>query len=155
MQCQRAGDSRNGATVAAAPGVLAAGDGEEALRLVEQERPSLAVLEVVMPKVGGTAVAGRLAERYPNLPVIFTSGYSQDTVNLPNEGQQMKYLQKPYSPTALSKLVRNIIGRKRSDRPELTASRVLVQVEFQPLVSRFRKFKLNQYVGQIGVSDCR
>jgi len=89
--------------------VLAAGDGEEALRLAEEERPSLAVLDVVMPKLGGTAVAGRLAERYPNLPVIFTSGYSQDTVNLPKEGQPMKYLQKPYSPTALSKLVRNIL----------------------------------------------
>jgi CheY-like chemotaxis protein len=89
--------------------VLSAGDGEEALRLVEQERPALAVLDVVMPKLGGAAVAARLTERFPNLPVIFTSGYSQETANLPDGTRKTIYLQKPYSPTALSKLVRNIL----------------------------------------------
>ncbi len=89
--------------------VLSAGDGEEALRLVEQERPALAVLDVIMPKLGGTAVATQLTERFPDLPVIFTSGYSQDAANLPRGAGRMTYLQKPYSPTALSKLVRNVL----------------------------------------------
>jgi len=89
--------------------VLSAGDGEEALRLVEHERPALAVLDVIMPKLGWTALATQLTERFPDLPVIFTSGYSQDGANLPNRTVRMTYLQKPYSPTALSKLVRNIL----------------------------------------------
>jgi two-component system cell cycle sensor histidine kinase/response regulator CckA len=89
--------------------ILSAGDGEEALRLVEQERPALAVLDVIMPKLGGTAVATQLTERFPDLPVIFTSGYSQDAANLPTGAGRMTYLQKPYSPTALSKLVRNVL----------------------------------------------
>ena len=89
--------------------ILSAGDGEEALRLVEQERPALAVLDVIMPKLGGTAVATQLTERFPDLPVIFTSGYSQDAANLPAGTGRMTYLQKPYSPTALSKLVRNVL----------------------------------------------
>jgi hypothetical protein len=41
--------------------------------------------------------------------VIFTSGYSQETANLPDGTRKTIYLQKPYSPTALSKLVRNIL----------------------------------------------
>ena len=94
--------------------VLSAGDGEEAMRLVEQERPALAVLDVIMPKLGGTAVATQLKERFPDLPVIFTSGYSQDGANLPigigpTGTGRMRYLQKPYSPSALSKLVRNVL----------------------------------------------
>jgi CheY-like chemotaxis protein len=89
--------------------VLSAGDGEEALRLAEQERPALAVLDVVMPKLGGTAVAKRLTERFPDLLVIFTSGYSQESAGLPNGAGRPTYLQKPYSPTALSKLVRSVL----------------------------------------------
>jgi two-component system, cell cycle sensor histidine kinase and response regulator CckA len=98
--------------------VLSAGDGEEALRLVEEEKPALAVLDVVMPKLGGTAVAAQLTERFPDLPVIFTSGYSQDTANLPNGTRQTIYLQKPYSPTALGKLVRNVLDMQ-SPKPRI------------------------------------
>jgi two-component system, cell cycle sensor histidine kinase and response regulator CckA len=39
--------------------VLSAGDGEEALKLCEKERPALAILDVVMPKLGGPATAGK------------------------------------------------------------------------------------------------
>jgi two-component system, cell cycle sensor histidine kinase and response regulator CckA len=89
--------------------VLSAADGEEALQLVERERPALAVLDVVMPKMGGQATLARLLERFPGLPVIFTSGYSHDATGLPASRPEMTYLQKPYSPTALGKLVRQVL----------------------------------------------
>jgi PleD family two-component response regulator len=40
--------------------VLCAADGEEALRLCEQNTPQIAVLDVVMPRLGGTATADKL-----------------------------------------------------------------------------------------------
>jgi len=89
--------------------VLAAADGEEALRLIAREKPALAVLDVVMPKMGGPATAGHLVQKFPGLPIIFTSGYSQDAAGLPAPTPRMTYLQKPYSPTALGKLVRNAL----------------------------------------------
>ncbi|MBS1841661.1 MAG: response regulator [Acidobacteria bacterium] len=89
--------------------VLSAADGEEALQLVEREKPALAVLDVVMPKLGGVATSTRLLERFPGLPVIFTSGYSQDSTGLPASSTELTYLQKPYSPTALGKLVRQVL----------------------------------------------
>ncbi|HYK38966.1 MAG TPA: ATP-binding protein, partial [Candidatus Eremiobacteraceae bacterium] len=91
--------------------VLSAADGEEALRLAERERPAVAVLDVVMPKMGGQAALGRLLERFPGLPAIFTSGYSHDATGLPASTPEMTYLQKPYSPTALGKLVRQVLDR--------------------------------------------
>ena len=90
--------------------VLAACDGEEALRLCESEAPALAILDVVMPKMGGLAAATKLAERLPTLRVLLTSGYSAAAGGIPAESHALRYLQKPYSPTALAHVVREILG---------------------------------------------
>jgi two-component system, cell cycle sensor histidine kinase and response regulator CckA len=94
--------------------VLAASDGEQALRLCETETPALAILDVIMPHMGGAATAAALLARLPNLPVLFTSGYSESAslsgVPIPSS----RYLQKPYSPTALGRAVREILDTDRS-----------------------------------------
>lgn len=88
--------------------VLAAVDGEEALRLCEKETPALAILDVVMPKLGGPATAMKLATLFPNLPVLLTSGYSKESKGI-NESPDSPYLQKPYSPSTLGRMVREIL----------------------------------------------
>jgi two-component system, cell cycle sensor histidine kinase and response regulator CckA len=95
--------------------VLSAADGEEALRLCEHEHAALAILDVVMPKLGGMATAAKLAERFPGLPVLFTSGYSADAGNAPANNENASYLQKPYSPTTLARLVREILDRGKKE----------------------------------------
>ena len=62
-----------------------------------------------MPKLGGTATADKLLERFPRLRVIFTSGYSRDRDQRTANLLQASYLQKPYSPTKLGRLVRDIL----------------------------------------------
>jgi PAS domain S-box-containing protein len=91
--------------------VLSAADGEEALRLAEHAQPALAILDVIMPKMGGSAAAGALKQRYPGVRVVFTSGYSSESEMVP-EGTAGRYLQKPYSPTTLARLVREILDEK-------------------------------------------
>ena len=91
--------------------VLSAADGEEALRLSEHERPALAILDVIMPKVGGSAAAGQLTQKYAGVRVVFTSGYSSESELVP-EGTTGRYLQKPYSPTTLARMVREILDEK-------------------------------------------
>jgi len=97
--------------------VLSACDGEEALKLCEKEEPSLAILDVVMPKLGGAAAATKLRALVTGLPILFTSGYSQDPENLAPAVADAQYLQKPYSPTTLGRLVRQILDKaaKRTD----------------------------------------
>jgi CheY-like chemotaxis protein len=58
--------------------LLAAAGGGKALRLVELERPDLAVLYVVMPRMGGATTATQLLQHMPGLPILFTSGFSQE-----------------------------------------------------------------------------
>jgi CheY-like chemotaxis protein len=96
--------------------VLSACDGEEALQLCENETPALAILDVVMPKLGGPAAAAKLEECFANLPVLFTSGYSQDADAVANATKNARYLQKPYSPTMLGRLVREILDEAKAKK---------------------------------------
>jgi CheY-like chemotaxis protein len=58
-----------------------AADGRQALRLAELERPDLAVLDVVMPPMGGAATAMQLLQHIPGLPILFTSGFPENANN--------------------------------------------------------------------------
>lgn len=91
--------------------VLSAADGHEALSLCTQETPALAILDVIMPKLGGPATASKLLEKLPGLPLVFTSGYSPDAHKLSAVGREARYLQKPYSPRTLGRLVRETLDR--------------------------------------------
>ncbi len=93
--------------------VLAAVDGEDALQLCEEETPAIAILDVIMPRLGGPATAAILLERFKNLPVVYTSGYSPQCDSAALAASNAHYLQKPYSPGALSRLVREILDQAK------------------------------------------
>ena len=80
--------------------VLLAGDGLEALALLDAHRPqvSLVLLDLTMPELGGEETFERLRARWPDLPVVFSSGYSVEGAlgDLLDRGV-VGYIQKPYS----------------------------------------------------------
>jgi two-component system cell cycle sensor histidine kinase/response regulator CckA len=99
--------------------VLEAADGRAALEIMEAEagRVSLIVADVVMPDLGGREMATQLAERWPDVPVLFTSGYTgMDVVRrgLLNEGHE--FLQKPLAPEALARKVREMVDARATER---------------------------------------
>jgi two-component system, cell cycle sensor histidine kinase and response regulator CckA len=97
--------------------VLSATKGEEALRLCDQETPDLAILDVVMPRLGGAATAKQLRKRFPEIPILFTSGYSESKGAATSSVENSGYLQKQYSPTSLGRQIRKILdpaSRKES-----------------------------------------
>src|SRR5260370_38979313 len=63
--------------------VLSAANGEEALRLCEHETPALAILGVIMPKMGGAAAAGRLPRRFPEPRIMFRNRESSEAEKTP------------------------------------------------------------------------
>jgi len=89
--------------------VLSATNGEEALRLCDQQIPALAILDLVMPHMGGAAAAIHLRSRFPGLPILFASGYSETQGPTASQLPNSSYLQKPYSPIALARAVRKIL----------------------------------------------
>jgi len=96
-------------------GVLEAADGKEALEIVEARGGdvSLVVADVVMPGLGGREMAARIAQRWPRVSVLFTSGYTGlDVVRrgLMEEGRE--FIQKPLAPEALIRKVRQMVDER-------------------------------------------
>ncbi|MEE7506033.1 ATP-binding protein [Methylobacterium mesophilicum] len=68
--------------------------------------------DVVMPGMGGIALARELQRRLPDLPVVLTSGYSHV---LAQEGiHGFDLIQKPYSVDQLSHTLRKVVGKGRA-----------------------------------------
>jgi CheY-like chemotaxis protein len=91
--------------------VLVATDGQTALRLVESQAEPIDLLlsDIVMPHLNGKLLAEQLSQIYPDLKIIFMSGYTDQTVgDLPPEAS---FMQKPFSPMVLLRRVRQVLDR--------------------------------------------
>ena len=53
-----------------------AADGEEALRMINEENVGLVITDLRMPKMSGTELLTVLKDTYPDLPVVLISGFS-------------------------------------------------------------------------------
>jgi CheY-like chemotaxis protein len=97
--------------------VLEARDGAEALDVASKAAapPSLVIADVVMPRLSGQHLSAELHKRWPDLPMLFISGYTNlDSVSrgLVEEGRE--FLQKPIEPEVLARKVRGMLGAARS-----------------------------------------
>ena len=93
--------------------VVVARDGLEAVALCEA-RPeiAIAVLDVVMPRMGGKEAFDAMRRIRPALAALFTSGYSTDRIHesfvlLPG----IEFLPKPYGPASLARRVREVLDK--------------------------------------------
>jgi two-component system phosphate regulon response regulator PhoB len=104
--------------------VALAGDGEEALLLVDERLPDLMVLDWMLPKVSGIEVCRRLRQRNEtrNLPIIMLTarGEETDRVRGLDTGAD-DYVVKPFSMTELTARIRAVLRRLR---PGLAEDRV-------------------------------
>jgi len=55
-----------------------AGDGEEAVRLIEQLRPDVAIIDIAMPKLNGVEVTRQIKPRCPSTAVLILTAYDDD-----------------------------------------------------------------------------
>jgi two-component system, cell cycle sensor histidine kinase and response regulator CckA len=97
--------------------VLEAVDGAEALRLYESDERHIDLLltDAVMPHVNGRVLAQRLASRRPTIRVLFMSGYTEDDVLRHNvEVERYDFIQKPFTPAALARKVRQVLDEPRA-----------------------------------------
>jgi PAS domain S-box-containing protein len=95
-----------------------------AVRRVADARAALAILgedefavdlvfsDVIMPGMNGLELAGVVRERFPGLPVVLTSGYSNVLAENAHHGFEL--IQKPYSVESLSRILKKAIAEKTS-----------------------------------------
>jgi two-component system, OmpR family, KDP operon response regulator KdpE len=103
--------------------VILARSGEEAIQLVESQRPDIVLLDVIMPEMNGLEVLRRLRE-ISRVPVVLLTAKNRDQDKI--RGLDMgadDYLPKPFNPEELSARVRAVLRRVKNP----TAKRSVVK----------------------------
>jgi two-component system, cell cycle sensor histidine kinase and response regulator CckA len=100
--------------------VTVAENGAAAMEVIARARPDAVLLDVGLPDISGTEVYLQIAERWPSMPVIFSTGHAdlsriRDLTSEPHVG----YLLKPYGLTDLL----DMLGTVGAGRP-ITESRI-------------------------------
>ncbi len=95
--------------------VLEASDGVDGLRLhqTHQGRVDLVITDVVLPKMSGKEMSDKLRETWPDIKILYTSGYTENTII--HQGvadQDINFLGKPYVSSELLARVREILDEK-------------------------------------------
>src|SRR5207248_7768662 len=97
--------------------VIEAHTPEEAERLARNNGAEIHLLltDVVMPGSSGRELAKRLTGRYPNLRVLYMSGYTYNVIAQDGRSEEhTSELQKPFTPQVLSEKVREVLDRSVS-----------------------------------------
>ena len=91
--------------------VTVAGSGDEGLRVADEQGPfDLLITDAVMPGLSGWEVGKLLGARWPELRILYISGYTEDAAlhgGVLDPG--VSFLQKPFSPSELLRTLRRIL----------------------------------------------
>lgn len=100
--------------------VTTAGDGSEALDLIDREMPDLIILDIMMPRVDGLTVCQRIRE-FSSVPIIILSAREQEEqkVQALDLGAD-DYLTKPFGVRELLARVRAVLRRAAPEERPLT-----------------------------------
>lgn len=90
--------------------VREAAGGVEALALLDQTRPHLAIIDFAMPGMNGAEVAREAARKQPGLKLVFASGYAESEALEQALGKDAPILRKPFTLTALADMLAREMG---------------------------------------------
>jgi two-component system KDP operon response regulator KdpE len=97
--------------------VVTATNGEDALRIAVEQRPDIAVLDIMMPGISGLEVMRKLRER-GSMPIILVSAKNSNMDKV--RGLELgadDYISKPFDPEELSARIRAVL-RRATDQPK-------------------------------------
>lgn len=100
--------------------VIEAGSGQEALRLVAQEKPDLVLLDLLLPDVNGLDVCRAIRQQSATLPIIMLTAKNEEIDKVVGlELGADDYVTKPFSPRELIARIRAVLRRAqlRADTP--------------------------------------
>ena len=109
--------------------VITASDGEQGVKLAEEQRPDAVLLDVMMPGLSGLEVMRRLRER-SNVPVLLVTAKDKDTDKV--RGLELgadDYIVKPFNPDELGARVRAVLRRSINQDVERVISAGDIEID--------------------------
>ncbi|NOZ56166.1 MAG: PAS domain S-box protein [Calditrichaeota bacterium] len=107
--------------------VLLAGDGQEALEILEKYESGIDVVvtDVVMPQLGGQALLEAAQAVRPGVRFVLMSGYTDSQIDPATlERADVVFLQKPFEPPQLLEAIEGLLGQEgKTSRPEAVRPR--------------------------------
>lgn len=95
--------------------ILTAENGEEALQIIagREDELDLLLTDVVMPKMGGKQLAETLRQRRPDLPVLYMSGYTENSTELLDlDSENTGFMDKPFEAQQLLDRIQALLKNK-------------------------------------------
>ena len=92
------------------------GRGDEAVQLVEEQQPDLAVLDIKMPGMDGLRAAREITTRHRQVAVLLLTAFSQrDLIEEARDSGVSAYLIKPFQPRELLPAIENVLAKARQE----------------------------------------
>lgn len=115
------------------------GTGAEALKVVRQRGPALAILDIGLPDTNGFELFRQLRELDPVLPAIFLTARSSEVDRVVGlELGADDYMAKPFSPRELVARVRSVLRRAQRAAPPTAAAAGVFSIDDEKKSIRFR-----------------
>jgi two-component system, NarL family, invasion response regulator UvrY len=94
--------------------VAEAADGREAIHLIREQQPDVAIIDLSMPHIDGLEVIQRILPEFPQLPIIVLTMHTENqyVIRAIEEGA-MGYITKQSAPEQLVKAIRKVLGGSR------------------------------------------
>jgi two-component system cell cycle sensor histidine kinase/response regulator CckA len=95
--------------------VLTANNGEEALERLKEngEKVALLISDVVMPLMDGPTMVREVRKTYPEVPILFMSGYAEEQLRKSIDIANVAFLPKPFSVQELAQAVQRVLAASK------------------------------------------
>ena len=128
------------------------GRGDEAVELVKELTPDLAILDVRMPGLDGLSAAREISETKQSAVLILTAYSQRDLIEQARDAGALAYLVKPFQRSELIPAVEIALGRHREMRALHDQTQSLEdQLETRKLVDRAKGVLMDSF--QMGESE--
>ena len=89
--------------------VTTAADGERALVILETEEIDLLITDIIMPGIGGVALAERVAQSHPHVSIALMTGFG---MREPEDELPWDVIEKPFGPDIIPNLLARLVAKR-------------------------------------------
>ncbi len=126
--------------------VAESGRGDEAIDLVREHQPDLAILDVKMPGLDGISAAQQITEMKTTAVLILTAFSQRHLIERARDAGALAYLVKPFQKAELVPAIEVALGRLRDMQAMADEARDLEQqLETRKLVDRAKGMLMDQH----------